>query len=102
MTAVLDRVTDVQTRLLDNIESVQERLVSAQERVADVVTPRIADVEVPFADRLPTAAEMVDNYFSFVTKATKMNKRFAEKVVDAWAMPTKPAAKKTAKTAKTA
>lgn len=84
MTEVLDRVTDVQTRLLDNLESVQERVVSTQEKVADAVTPRLPDVKVPFADRMPTASELVDNYFDFVAKATKMNRAFAEKVVGAW------------------
>ncbi len=84
MTDVLDRVTDVQTRLLDNLESVQERVISTQEKVADAVTPRLPDMKVPFADRMPSASEVVSNYFDFVAKANKMNRTFAQKVVDAW------------------
>ncbi len=99
MTDVLDRVTDVQTRLLDNLESVQERVISTQEKVAEAVAPRLPEVKVPFADRMPSASEMVDNYFDFVAKATKMNRAFAEKVVHAWATQAKADAKADAKKA---
>lgn len=96
MTAVLDRVTDVQKSILDGLESVQGQVVSANERIAKVVTPRVPDFELPFADQLPKPAELVDNYFSFVNKTMKANRKFASKVVDVWTPKAKPAAKKAA------
>ena len=60
MTVVLDKITDVQSSVVDTISSVKEPVVKGVSTVVDFVVERLPEIPVvPYADQIPTPAELV-------------------------------------------
>ncbi|MFV0523307.1 MAG: hypothetical protein ACK5RL_02285 [Acidimicrobiales bacterium] len=94
---MLDTIREAQTRSIEQIKTAQEQVISYNERIADTIVGALPAVEAPFGEYLPTPAEMVDAYFSFVGELYAANREFATRMVTAWDKPAeepKPVAKK--------
>lgn len=84
MNAVLDRVTEVQDQVLTAISNTKEPMTSAVATVVGFVVERAPQVPaLPFADKLPTPKELIDNQAKFATKLVSTNKSVALSVAKA-------------------
>ncbi|MCP3936424.1 MAG: hypothetical protein GY708_13740 [Actinomycetia bacterium] len=81
---ILDTVKEAQTRSLDTVKSVQDQVASLNERVADSVHETVPSFDAPFAEYLPKPAEVVENYFSFMSMVHEANRDFATRLVGIW------------------
>ena len=106
---VADRLETANERVLDLVVDTNRRVVEAAVATADRVVETLP-IELPFADRLPTAAENGQHYLDFVDRAVALNRDFNQRVVtliksdvpavaDAVAAQPQPAVKRTAKKA---
>ena len=109
MTLVLDKLTDAQTSIVDTIASVKEPVVSGVSTVVDFVTGRVSEIPaLPFGEKIPTPAELVNNQYKFAKSIIDTNKDIALAVAKAAAPITdkvldrKPVARKVTKVAKAA
>lgn len=104
MTVVLDKLTDVQANVVDTLASVKEPVVKGVTTVVDFVVDRLPEIPaIPFAEQIPTPAELVNNQYKFAKSIIDTNKELALAVAKAVApltdpaldrKPAKPAAKK--------
>lgn len=84
MSAVLDKVTELQDQVIDALGSVKEPVVSGVETVVEFVLDKLPEVPtLPYADKLATPAEFVDAEFDFVGRLVDTNKELAVAVVKA-------------------
>lgn len=107
-TAVLDKLSDVQTSVVDYIATVKEPITTGVSTVVDFVIERIPNLPVlPYAEQIPTPKELIDNQYKFAKSIIDTNKDIAlsvaraaapltDKVLDRRAPARKVAAKKTA------
>lgn len=110
MSEVLDRITEIQDRIIETITKTQEPVTNAVGTVVGVVVTRVAEVPaIPFADKLPTPRELINNQAKFASKLVTTNKSVALSVATAAAPLTdqlldrkKPVRKAAPKTAATA
>ncbi len=78
MTAVLDRVTEVQDQIITVITNTKDPVVNAVSTVVSYVVARAPQVPaVPFAEQIPTPKELIDNQAKFATKLVSTNKSVA-------------------------
>ncbi|MFV0258231.1 MAG: hypothetical protein ACK5PP_07270 [Acidimicrobiales bacterium] len=95
---MLDTIREAQTRSIEQIKTAQEQVISYNERIADTIVGAMPAFEAPFGEYLPTPAEVVDAYYSFVGELYAANRDFATRMVTAWdnkpAEEPKPVAKK--------
>lgn len=81
---VIDKLTQIQEQVLESIEQVQEPVVKAARSAAEAVEPRLPEIPaVPFADKLPSADELITNQYDFVLKVLEQQKKFIEALIDA-------------------
>lgn len=84
MTAVLDKVTEVQDQIIDAIAKAKTPLTDAVTSVVDFVVERVPEVpSVPFAEQLPTPKELIDNQAKFASRLVTTNKSVALAVAKA-------------------
>lgn len=84
---MLDTAREIQTRYLDSVKSAQEQIVSYNERIADTVVKSLPEWQSPLGEYLPSPAEVVETYYSFVGEIYEANKEFASQIVKAWERP---------------
>ena len=95
------QILDMQAKGLEQMKSFQSQALEMNERVADALTrflPELPELPGPFAE-LPTPAEVVENYFDYMTQITEANQEFVQTMMAAWTeepAPKKATAKKTA------
>ena len=78
MTAVLDRVSNVQDQVIAAITSTKEPVTNAVATVVGYVVDTVPSVPaVPFAELLPTPKELIDNQAKFASKLVTTNKSVA-------------------------
>jgi chemotaxis signal transduction protein len=78
MTAVLDRVTEVQDQIIETIAKTKAPVTNAVSTVVGYVVDRVPEVPaVPFADQIPTPKELIDNQAKFASKLVTTNKSVA-------------------------
>ena len=78
MTAVLDRVTNVQDQVIAAITKTKEPVSTAVATVVGYVVGTVPSVPaVPFAELLPTPKEFIDNQAKFASKLVTTNKSVA-------------------------
>ena len=83
-TTAIDRITEVQDKVLETIDQIQEPIVSAVRDSAAKAESRLPELPaLPFADKLPPADELVANQFAFAAKLLEQQKAFAEALLDA-------------------
>lgn len=84
---MLDTAREMQTRYLDSVKTAQEQIVSYNERIADSVVKSLPEWQSPLAEYLPSPAEVVETYYTFVGEMYEANKEFASQIVKAWERP---------------
>jgi hypothetical protein len=101
MAEATEKLTDFEDRLIEFFTRVQESVVDGLRTVADKLEGRLPEVKVPYADKVPTADEVVDNTYSFAGKVLDNQKDFADNVLkatapvrDKFVTDSKPATKK--------
>ncbi len=83
-TATIEKLSEVQDRVLEFVESVQEPIVNTVKSVVEFVDERLPELpELPYAEQFPTTREILTNQFSFADKMLKTNKKFSLAVSDA-------------------
>ena len=83
---------EVQEEFLNTIRKSQETVIEALKSWVEAVqsiTPKLPAVNVPGADKLPKAEDVVANAYDFAEKLLASQRKFAEDVVKA--LPTLPA-----------
>jgi hypothetical protein len=84
MTTVLTRVSDVQDQVISAINSVNEPLTVAVALAVGYVVDKAPQIpSVPFADKLPTPKELINNQAKFASKLVTTNKSVALSVAAA-------------------
>lgn len=76
-TPVIERVADVQDQLIELIQSTKAPVTQAVETVVEFVVQRVNVPALPFADRVPTPKEVIDNQAKFASKLVTTNKSVA-------------------------
>jgi hypothetical protein len=89
--AVLE-IDDVQDTVLGAVRTGQDAVIDAVKAVADNLP---SWPELPYADRLPNAGEVVDRAFGFAEQVIDNQHGFAKKLVDALKLDGQPAPKPT-------
>lgn len=83
-TATIERLSEVQERVLEFVGSVQEPIVSGMKNVVEFVDDRLPELpELPYAKEIPTTREFLTNQFAFADKMLKQNKKFSLAMSDA-------------------
>jgi hypothetical protein len=78
MTAVIDRMTEVQDKIISVISDTKAPVADAVSTVVGYVVDRVPAVPaVPFADQIPTPKELIDNQAKFASKLVTTNKSVA-------------------------
>jgi hypothetical protein len=78
MTAVIDRMTEVQDKIISVISDTKAPVADAVSTVVGYVVDRVPSVPaVPFADQIPTPKELIDNQAKFASKLVTTNKSVA-------------------------
>jgi hypothetical protein len=98
---------EFQGEILKTVRKGQDAVVDAIQTWADAVQsikPPFPEVNIPFADKLPTPAELVTGAYDFAEQLLAAQRKFAEEVLQATTPlfygETVPAAKKTSAAAK--
>lgn len=105
MDTLLDPVTQVQERVIEAIGKAKRPVADAVAKVVEIVLERVPEVPtLPYAEMLPTPAELIDNQAKFASKLVTANKSLALGAAKAAAPltdrlldrpPVQPAARKT-------
>lgn len=91
MTAVLDRVTEIQDQVIEIITNVNKPLTEAVNNAVTFVVDNVPQIPVvPFADQIPTPKEVINNQAKFATKLVTTNKNVALSLAGAAAPLTDP------------
>jgi hypothetical protein len=98
---------EFQGEILKTVRKGQDAVVDAIQTWADAVQsikPPFPEVNIPFADKVPTPAELVTGAYDFAEQLLAAQRKFAEEVLQATTPlfygETVPAAKKTSAAAK--
>jgi hypothetical protein len=76
-----ERFTTTSNQVLDRVLDVNRRIVDAAVTTADRINEQV-NVELPFADRLPTPAAAGERYLEFVERAVSLNRDLNQRVVE--------------------
>jgi hypothetical protein len=79
---LMERVTELQERMLDGLADSQRRVIDANEKLAERVKGRIP--AVPFADRLPKPEDWISVSYGFWGRWLTANRSFAEDLARVW------------------
>jgi cobalamin biosynthesis Mg chelatase CobN len=80
-TTATENFTSTSDQVLDAVLDANRRFVDFAVTTADRLTEQV-DVELPFADRLPTPAETGERYLEFVERAVSLNRDMNQRVVE--------------------
>ncbi|MDY7104339.1 MAG: hypothetical protein S0880_24400 [Actinomycetota bacterium] len=97
MSKVMDQLTERQEQFLDLATRWQEPVVDGVRRTASVMDRVVPERfgNVPFADRLPTATELIENQYAFAKEWMQLNHDFALSVAEASRLGKAPASAET-------
>jgi hypothetical protein len=78
MDNVLDPVIEVQDRILGAIARTKQPVADAVGQVVDAILERVPEIPVlPYAERIPTPVEVIENQAKFASKLVTTNKAVA-------------------------
>ncbi|HUV17605.1 MAG TPA: hypothetical protein VMW33_03900 [Ilumatobacteraceae bacterium] len=80
-TNVSERFTTTSDQVLDAVLDANRRIVDMAVTTADRVSEQF-NVELPFADRLPTASVAGERYLEFVERAVSLNRDMNQRVAE--------------------
>ena len=95
------QILDMQAKGLEQMKSMQAQALELHERVADAIMgfmPELPELPGPLAE-LPSATEVMNNYFDYMTQVRDANVDFVQSMMAVWAPEeaAAPAKKTTAK-----
>ena len=76
--------TEIQDQFLSVVTKGQEIALEAIKTMVDTiqsVTPKIPNVDIPFADQLPKPQEVVASGYEFAEKLLSSQRKFADEIV---------------------
>lgn len=79
---------ELQDQFLSTVRKSQEVALDAIKTMVDTIqniTPKVPSVNVPFADRLPKAEDVVASGYNFAEQLLTSQRKFADEVVKATA-----------------
>jgi cell division septation protein DedD len=79
--SIRENLTSTSDQVLDVVLDTNRRIVDLAVSTADRISAQI-DLEVPFADRLPTPTAAGERYLEFVEQAVSLNREMTERVVE--------------------
>ena len=79
--SIRENLTSTSDQVLDVVLDTNRRIVDLAVSTADRISAQI-DLEVPFADRLPTPSVAGDRYLDFVEQAVSLNRDMTQRVVE--------------------
>jgi hypothetical protein len=77
---------DLQNEVLSTVRKSQESVIDAIKTWVETVqsiTPKVPAVDMPFADKLPSPAEVVASAYDFAEQLLASQRKFAEEVLKA-------------------
>ncbi len=78
MSTILQPVSQVQDRIIDAISNLKQPVTKAVSKAVGFVTERRSEFpSLPFAEKLPTPVEVIDNQAKFATKFVSTSKSVA-------------------------
>ncbi len=78
MNTILDPVTEVQDRVVEVLSSVKQPVSHAVSTAVEFVLDRFPEVPaLPYAEKLPTPLELIDNQAKFAAKVVSTSKSVA-------------------------
>ena len=78
MDTILEPISDVQDRVIEAIGSLKKPVTKAVTAVVEFITGRVGEVPaLPYAQKLPTPLELIDNQSKFATKVISTTKGVA-------------------------
>jgi hypothetical protein len=82
---LMDTITKVEDQIVDTIKAAQEPTVDVVRRVAEFVDDLLPEdrPELPYAEQLPSPAEVVENAYAFAQTLLDLNHQFAKALLDA-------------------
>ena len=92
MTAVIDRMTEVQDQIIETLAKTKAPVSNAVSTFVGYVVERVPQVPaVPFAEQIPTPKELIDNQAKFASKLVTTNKSVALAGCQGSSAPDRPA-----------
>jgi hypothetical protein len=82
---ILDSISTAEDQAIDGVKQAQDVALKVTKTLVDSVAGYVPDYDLPFAERLPKATQVVDNVFDFLGELLKVNRTFAHQVIDALA-----------------
>jgi len=79
--SIRENLTSTSDQVLDVVLDTNRRIVDLAVSTADRISAQI-DLEVPFADRLPTPSAAGERYLDFVEQAVSLNREMTQRVVE--------------------
>ena len=79
--SIRENLTSTNEQVLDVVLDTNRRIVDLAVSTADRISEQI-DLEVPFADRLPTPSAAGERYLDFVEQAVSLNREMTQRVVE--------------------
>jgi hypothetical protein len=85
MSKLIDQLTERQNQFLEAASRVQEPVVDGVRQTTSVMDRVVPErlATLPFADRLPTASELIENQYAFAKKWVQLNHDFALSMIEA-------------------
>lgn len=81
---VIERLTEVQDKVIDSIDSAQEPVVKAMNRVVELIEDRMPELPTDrISEKLPTLRELVDNQYDFAGRLLKSGHSLSTAMLDA-------------------
>lgn len=79
MDTILDPITELQDKVIETIESLKKPVSSAVADVVEFVVERVPEVPaLPYAEKLPTPVELIDNQAKFAARVVSSTKSVAK------------------------
>ncbi|NLA34911.1 MAG: hypothetical protein GX868_04380 [Actinobacteria bacterium] len=83
-TPVLEKLTNVQDQVVETVSLVKEPITNGVSTVVEFVVGRVPNIPaVPYAERIPTPKELIDNQYKFAKSVIDLNKDIALSVAKA-------------------
>lgn len=83
MPTPLETISDIQNQIVDAVKAVQDPTVQAVQAVSDL----LPNLDLPFADKLPTPEAVVVGSFGFAQRLLAAQGEVALAVAQAWQRP---------------
>ncbi len=79
MDTILDPITELQDKVIETIEGLKKPVSSAVADVVEFVVDRVPEVPaLPYAQKLPTPVELIDNQAKFAARVVSSTKSVAK------------------------